>query len=357
MKNAARITVAVTGMNAMPDNPAPGVSVIDCLRQAFGDKIRIVGLGYDAFDAGLYIDNYCDAVYLLPYPRIGLEALFFRFNEIQQVEHIDLLIPCLDAELFLLTRLTERLLSIGITTFLPNEEQLERISKSRLSELAKIVDFDYPEVKSLFTPSFFQSCTLEGWPYPMVVKGLFYDARIISTPEAGTTAFYEMSRDWGLPILVQRFIKGEEYNLTAIGNGAGDILGEVMIKKVAVTNKNKVCVGVTMHDEILLSVAKKIIKELQWRGPFELEVMRDLSGNYHLIEMNPRFPAWISLSQSIGRNLPARMLELVLGKEMEPFSPTSVGTYFVRYARDQTVTLQQIELMTINGFSFLKQER
>jgi carbamoyl-phosphate synthase large subunit len=356
MKTATQFTVAVTGMNAMPDNPAPGVSVINCLRQAFGDKIRIIGLGYDAFDAGFYIDNHCDAMYLLPYPRVGIEALYFRLNEIQQIEHIDLLIPCLDAELFLLTRLIEKLSNIGIATFLPDEEQLERISKSRLSELAKIVDFNYPEVKSILTPSFFQSCTLEGWPYPFVVKGLFYDARIVSTPEAGVIAFNDITKDWGLPILVQRFIKGEEYNLTAIGDGAGDILGEVMIKKVAVTNKNKVCVGVTIHDEILLNIAKKIIKELQWKGPFELEVMRDLDGIYHLIEMNPRFPAWISLSQNIGRNLPARLVELVLGKKIEPFTPTSTGTYFVRHARDQIVSLQQIESMTINGFSILNQE-
>jgi hypothetical protein len=45
-----RVTVAVTGMNAVPDNPGPGLAVARCLREYHGDGIRIVGLGYDALD-------------------------------------------------------------------------------------------------------------------------------------------------------------------------------------------------------------------------------------------------------------------------------------------------------------------
>lgn len=357
MINPARITVGITGISAMPDNPAPGLSVIDCLRQAFGNQVRIIGLGYDAFDSGFYIDNYCDAGYLLPYPRVGLEALFLRLSEIQRIENINFLMPCLDAELFLFSRLSERLFNLGIQTFIPSEAQLESISKGRLAELAKVVEFDYPEVKSLSSSSFFETCSLEGWNYPIVVKGIFYDARIVYSAEMGVTAFNEISRDWGLPILVQRYITGEEYNLSAIGDGAGNMLGEVMMKKVAVTQKNKAYVGVTMYDDILLTAAKKIIKELQWKGPFELEVIRDSKGIYHLIEMNPRFPAWISLSAGVGRNLPARLVELVQGKKMSAVSPPSTGTYFIRYARDEMVTLQQIESMTINGCSILRGDR
>lgn len=357
MMPSDRITVAVTGINAMPDNPAPGISVISCLRQAFGKQLRIVGLGYDAFDAGFYIDNLCDSGYLLPYPRVGLEAFYLRLTEIQQVEHIHFIIPCLDVELFLFTQLKERLTALGMATFLPTAEQMDRISKSRLSELAKTLNLSYPEMKPLFTSSFFGSCSLEGWEYPLVVKGQFYDARIVSTPEAGMTAFKEIASDWGLPILVQRYIGGEEYNLTALADEASNILGEVMMKKVAVTSKNKAFVGVTMYDQVLLGIAKKIIKELQWKGPFELEVIRDLKGGYHLIEINPRFPAWISLASGAGRNLPARLLELALGKKLGSFLPPSTGTYFVRYARDQIVSLQQIESMTIKGSSILKVEQ
>jgi len=63
-----RLTVAVTGMNAKPDNPGPGLAVARCLKEAYGDDIRIIGLGYDVLDAGLYLHECCDSGYLLPYP-------------------------------------------------------------------------------------------------------------------------------------------------------------------------------------------------------------------------------------------------------------------------------------------------
>ena len=47
-----------------------------------------------------------------------------------------------------------------------------------------------------------------------------------------------------------------------------------------------------------------------WRGPLEVEVMRDHHGDYQLIEINPRFPAWIYLSAGVGRNLPLMLLQL-----------------------------------------------
>lgn len=355
MKKSASLTVGITGISAIPENPAPGVSVITCLRKAFGDNIHIVGLGYDAFDSGFYISNCCDSGYLIPVPSMGVEKLFFRLNEIQQIEPMNFIIPCLDAELSLFSRLSERLLKIGIKTFLPTEDQLERVSKSRLSELAGIVDFDYPEVKPLFTSHFFESCMMEGWTYPIVVKGIFYDARIVHTPREGINAFDEIAKDWGLPILAQRFIKGEEYNLSGIGDGKGHLPFAMMMKKIAVTQKHKAYVGVTMHDEVLYQAAQKIIKELHWKGPFELEVMRDPSGTYHLIEMNPRFPAWISLSAGAGENLPEKLINL-LKEETIPPSSTKIGTYFLRYARDEIVTLKQIEAMVIDGRLNLKED-
>lgn len=353
MKKSTPATVAITGMNALPENPAAGVPVARCLREAFGNKIRIVGLGYDAFDAGLYINNYCDAAYLLPYPRVGSEALFLRLNEIQRIEKIDALIPCLDAELAVLIGITEKLLHLGIRTFLPKIDALLRCYKDRLPELAKIIGLNYPEVKVLYSSDFFNHCHLEGWIFPLVVKGPFYDARIVSTPAEAKEAFRIIANDWGVPILAQRFSQGEECNLTAIGDGAGKMIGEVMMKKVALTSKHKACVGVTTHDQILINAAKKMVNELQWKGPFELEVMYDPSGIYHLIEINPRFPAWISLSQGVGRNLPALLLELMLGQKMSPLAPPSVGTYFIRYAQEQIVSLKQIESMVTRGSSVL----
>lgn len=343
------ITVAVTGMNALPENPGPGLAVARCLREAYGDQIRIVGLSYDALDPGMYLNEFCNVAYLLSYPLNGSDALLERLADIQQREKIDVLIPCLDAELPLMVALAGALADLGIKTFLPDAEQLQRRSKDRLPELAKAAGVSCPEIKPLTSPAFFHTCQHEGWTYPMVVKGPFYDAKIVATANDAAAAFRQLAAEWGLPVLAQRFIAGEEYNLTAVGDGKGEMLGEVMMKKRAVTAKGKAWAGIATNDKALAEMAGRLIATLKWKGPLEVEVMRDASGQYQLIEINPRFPAWIYLSHGVGRNLPAMLLELALGRCPRPLPAPRPGTMFIRYAQETIIPLAEFETMMING--------
>ncbi len=347
--NTKPLTVAITGMNALPDNPGPGLAVARCLREAYGDGVRIIGLGYDALDPGLYLGEYCDSVYLLSYPLNGSELLLERLAEIQAMEAIDVLIPCLDAELPLMVGLAEKLTGLGINTFMPNADQFERRSKARLAELAEAAGIAHPELKTLANPQFFQRCDKEGWSYPLVVKGVFYDAKIVANPEQAAAAFHSIAHEWGLPVLVQRFVVGEEYNLTGIGDGKGNLLGEVMMKKRAVTSKGKAWAGVATADENLAEVARKLVRELNWKGPLEVEVMRDAKGDYQLIEINPRFPAWIYLSHGVGRNLPALLLELAMGRPAPAMAPPRPGTMFIRHALETIVPMSLFESLMMQG--------
>jgi carbamoyl-phosphate synthase large subunit len=349
MNKTATITVAVTGMNALPESPGPGLAVARCLREQYGERVRIIGLGYDALDPGLYLPEYCDVSHLVSYPLHGSEALLERITSIHRNEPIDVLIPCLDAELPLMVLLAPRLAVLGIRTFLPDAEQLARRAKDQLPALCKLADVNCPEVRPLTNPAFFHTCHSEGWKYPMVVKGVFYDAKIVYNAEEAVAAFHKVAAEWGLPVLAQHFIAGEEYNLTAVGDGTGKLLGEVMMKKRAVTSKGKAWAGVTTLDESLSAAAGRLVAALEWKGPLEVEVMRDAKGAYHLIEINPRFPAWIYLSHGAGRNLPALLLELALGHEPPEFKPPKAGTMFIRYALETIVPLATFENLMMGG--------
>jgi carbamoyl-phosphate synthase large subunit len=98
----------------------------------------------------------------------------------------------------------------------------------------------------------------------------------------------------------------EERNVVALGDGAGGMLGSVAMKKLAVTDKGKGWAGITIRDPELIRIAERFVSATQWRGPFELEVMLARDGTYYVIEINPRFPAWVYLSASSGVNLPKR---------------------------------------------------
>lgn len=343
------VTVAITGMNAKPDNPGPGVAVARCLREAAGFRGRIIGLGYDALDPGLYLQRYCDAAYLLPYPSAGEQALLDQLKLIQAEEHIDILLPCLDAELPGMVRLLPALTELGFTTFLPNAEQLRLRNKDRLPELAEMAGIRCPEIKSVTQAGFFYQCQDEGWSYPLVVKGVFYGAEIAHTPDEAADAFRKLAAEWGFPVLVQRLVKGEEYNLTAVGDGEGNLLGPVMMKKMAVTDKGKAWAGISIDDQTLLQASLDLVKAIRWRGPLEVEVMRDTQGHYQLIEINPRFPAWIYLSAGVGRNLPYVLLQLALGQTPAAFPAANTGVLFIRHAEENIVPIAEFEAVVMRG--------
>jgi len=344
-----KLTVAITGMNAKPDNPGPGLAVSRCLTESAEFSGRIVGLSYDALDPGLYLKDYCDTGYLLPYPSSGDDAFLERLTAIHEKEHIDIFIPCLDAELPSIIRLNPVINEMGIKTFLPTAEQFRLRNKDKLVELSELAGIDCPRIEAITNSQFFYQCQDDNWSFPLVVKGLFYDAKIVHNPEEATIAFKSIAAEWGFPVLVQQFVKGEEYNLTAVGDGKGNMIGAVMMKKMALTDKGKAWAGVTVLDNKLYEASRQLIKALEWRGPLEVEVLKDSKGNYNLLEINPRFPAWIYLSHGVDRNLPLALIKLALDEKPQEYNELKPGIMFIRYAEEVIVPISRFESLIVNG--------
>jgi len=336
--------VAVTGMNARPENPGPGYAVARCLRQGAGFRGRLVGLGYDVLDAGLYHAS-LDASYLLPYPAAGSEALLERLLEVHEREHLDAVIPCLDAELPCFVAIVPELELRGIRCMLPSAAQLQRRNKDRLPELCRSLGIHTPETRTVTDPGFFRS---GDWSYPLVVKGAFYDAVICYDAHQAEDAYYRLAAQWGYPVLVQRFHEGQEINLTGLGTAQG-LIGAVMMSKRALTDKGKAWAGVSVVDEQLERLAATLVEGLGWRGPFEAEVLRARDGQLYLIEMNPRFPAWIYLSHGVGRNLPLTLVEMLQGEAAPIFPPLRPGVMFLRYAEELIVDMKSFENLMMRG--------
>ncbi len=348
MKRRA-VAVAVTGMNARPDNPGPGLAVARCLKESRHLDARVLGLSYDALDPGLYLPQWSDESHLLPYPSAGEETFMARLAGLHEASGFDVLLPCLDAELPTLSRLVPWLDKLGVATLLPTAEQIRLRAKDRLNELAAEAKIDCPETKSLFREDFLANAAAEGFDYPLVVKGLFYDAKIAHTQDEATVAFRRIAGEWGLPVLVQKFAAGEEINLTGIGDGEGRLLGPVMMKKRALTDKGKAWAGISIHDEALLAAARRLVAATRWRGPLEVEVMRSADGRLSLIEINPRFPAWVYLSVGVGQNLPEMLVRLALGEKVAEPSPAPAGILFIRYAQEVIVPLSDFEAIVTTG--------
>ena len=340
------LTVGVTGLNAT-DNPGPGVAVIRALRDA-DPNIRLVGLAYDALDPGVYATELLRDIFMLPYPSQGLTAFWSRLEYIHSKVGLDVIIPTLDAELPAFLDLEPKLRELGIKTLLPTREQFTLREKGRLAALG---------IKSgILVPPTAVVNTIEELsrvhhrvPYPLFVKGLYYGATLAHSYDEATHAFYKVVAQWCIPVVVQGQISGEEFNIFALGDGEGGLVGAVGMKKLVLTDKGKGWAGITVNDPALLHVAKQFMSATSWRGPCEIELMRDKNGQYHLIEINPRVPAWVYLSAGAGMNLPYAAVELALGRKPSVGTEYTVGTLFVRISIDQIARIEDFQNMVTTG--------
>ncbi len=154
---------------------------------------------------------------------------------------------------------------------------------------------------------------------------------------------------WGLPVIIQEFIHGTEVNVTALGDGKGNMIGAVPMRKQYITDKGKAWAGISIDDKKLLSITQKVIRTTKWRGGLELEMIRTGEGEYYLLEINPRFPAWVYLAVGCGQNHPEALIKMALGLKVKPFSKYDIGKMFIRYSWDMIVELKEFEKISTKG--------
>jgi carbamoyl-phosphate synthase large subunit len=342
-----KVTIAVTGLNNI-DSPGPGIPVIRGIRESKEFEVRIIGLAYEHLEPGIYMSDLVDKTYMIPYPAEGKDVLFKRLLEIHQKEKLDVIIPNFDAELFSFIKLGKKLEEIGIKTYLPTIEQFDERNKSNLPSYGEKYGVMVPGGTEVFSVSDLDN-TLKSMNYPVMIKGKYYDAYPAYSLEQAVNYFAKMSAKWGLPVIVQEFIKGTEVNVIALGDGKGNLIAAVPMRKQYITDKGKAWGGITIDDKSMIDLARKIMSQTKWKGGMELELIRSADNKLYLLEINPRIPAWVYLAVGAGQNIPEALLKLTLGMDVAPFTKYTVGKMFIRYSYDMIVDLELFSRLTTTG--------
>ncbi len=341
-------TIAVTGLNAI-DSPGPGLAVIRSLRDAESFDVRIIGLSYETMEPGIYMHDLVDKTYQIPYPSSGQGVLMERFQFINSVENLDFMFPNFDAELFNFIKIQNQFeKELGIKMVLPTLDQFEARHKVNLYDYGIKHDIKVPIAKMIFSTNEILKIT-EEFGFPMVIKGKFYDAKIAYSVDQAAQHFNKISAQWGLPVIIQEFVHGSEVNVCGIGDGEGNLLGAVPMRKLYITDKGKAWAGVTLDDDKLIKITKNLVKETNWQGPFELEFMKTTNDEYYLIEINPRFPAWCYLTVGAGQNQVESLVNLGMNIPVEPFTDYEIGKMFIRYSNDMIVDMEEFEKISTLG--------
>lgn len=348
VKNRKALTIAVTALNAH-DNPGPGVGVIRSLRDNKELELRIIGLSYETMEPGAYLHDLVDITYQVPYPSAGSDPLLHRLVFINEIEKIDVIIPNFDAELRNYIKISSSLERHGIKTFLPSLEELTRLDKLHLYEFCKKHDILAP--KTLQVNSLDKIDELDDeFDFPVFVKGTFYEAYKAINKDQVKTYFTKLSSKWGLPVIIQESIEGTEINIAGLGDGLGNMFGAVPLRKLYITDRGKGWSGVVLSDPTLVEHAKKFVEITNWRGGFELEYIRTSDDKLSLLEINPRFPAWIYAATAAGQNLPDSLVKLALNAPVSPYNEYKDGKMFIRYAWELITDISEFQKFSTQGY-------
>lgn len=338
--------IAITGL-ARGENPQPGGALVRSLRRAWPDAF-IVGLVYDAQESGIYAKDRPDVVFTIPYPSAGKSVLLDRLDSILELAPFDLLLPTLDAEIEPLIHLEKSLLERGITPVLPTAEAFHSRTKQNLSVLCDRCDVKTPLTKVVHDV---QSAlaVIGDVGFPAFVKGPFYDAYRVFGNGDLVARSQALLAEWGGPLLVQEALDGVEFNMLAVGDGEGGVLASCTVRKTVLSSKGKGYGGVTVNDPKLQAQCERLIRELKWKGPLELEFLCDrTSGDFYLLEINPRFPAWADVPALLGINMAELVVRQAMGESVDVVGACPAGNFFLRHNVDLVGSVEELgQLMSL----------
>ncbi|MFQ5763366.1 MAG: ATP-grasp domain-containing protein [Rhodospirillales bacterium] len=338
---ASDIHVAVSGFAGL-NNPHPGIPAARALRAGWRGRLEIHALGYDVFMTGAWMPGIADRLHLLPSLDEGDEAVLERIMEIHANVRLDAIIPCLDLEMPIFSRLAQRLSHEGIMTLLPPPESIYATSKLRLPMFSHDNDIRAPKTIHVLN---MDDVTLhaEQFGFPLMVKGTVTGAKRVGNADQARKEAEILNDKWGAGVLLQEPIAGEEFVVGAVQSGSGSCLGLVAMRKLGVNPDGKAVFGSVIDDPKIEREAKRILEKLNWAGPLELEFIRPHgSDQFYLLEINCRFASWILLSAFAGCNLPVLLLREILKPGRRRIARPHPGTMFVRNVEETTVSLAQV---------------
>jgi len=344
-RDGARIgTVAITGLNAA-DNPAPGLTVARSVL-AMAQPPRLIGLTHEVLATGAYMDGIWDEIRMLPFPSREEGGYAEALIEHCRATGAECLIPTLDIEMPIVSRLQARLAAAGVATLVPSADALAAAAKPRLPALAEH-GFRLPRTTSV-AGYWDVGRALQELGMPCVLKGPMADAQIVRTEDEARVAAGRLAATWGFPLIAQSFVEGEELGIAAVADRRHGIVGCVAVRKEIRSLNGNTWGGTSVVDRVLWSLAERFADALRWVGPFELEVIRHPRRGPHLLEANPRFPAWVYLSAGAGANLPDAVVRLARGERV-PTLATRAGAFYVRMAWDAISSVDRMGSLAVEG--------
>jgi len=303
-------------------NPQPGVGIARSVRQAYPDA-TIIGVEYSNRCSGIHWQDFDDIWLQRPWEELNLD---FHAAEVRQVlDAGGLWISGIDLEIMWFGDIFPN----GHPNLLtPPAGALKQVAKPEVSAHkglpVKIPVYVSTELSDWDLHAF---CRQNDWK--IWLKGPYYDAVRTRSWSEFLDMRHRLSSAWSTQkLFLQSHVTGYEESI-CFSAYRGEMLGAIRMRKRDLTEMSKTWAGdVTEVPAEYQAALRKVVRDLNWTGGAELEMVRDANEQLWLLEMNPRFPAWIHGGTIAGYNLPGKLIEGATG--VKPQEITEITEEFTR---------------------------
>ncbi len=257
---------------------------------------------YHFFSSSIF-SKYVHKRYVIANPYRNERKYISNLLKIIHNEDISMIIPVGFIDNITIARY--RHLFKGVIIPIPEYEKILEVSnKLTLGRMLKKLGIKYPET------SRYVRNRLEV-DYPVVLKGLSDASKPVYILHK--TAFRNLSiRD--SKTIVQQFIVGIGHGYFALAKD-GEIYLEFCHKRIIEDPPigGPSVVACSYYDPVLIRLGRRIVKHLKWNGVIMVELKKDVeTGEYYVIEINPKFWGSLELSQACGVDFTKALIDLFL---------------------------------------------
>lgn len=276
------------------------------------------------------MDPRATGLYLVPpdrriiVPRGDDQAFVPAVHEVCRTRAIDLMIPTVDAELVPLALANDAFCAIGVKLALSPLESLRlcRDKHALLTSLASVVPVPESELLT-------EALAAGAISFPRLAKPRS------GAGSSGVTMVRCRSDLDALPkdgsFLLQEFLPGEEYSVDVYVRSDGRTIAAVPRERMK-TDSGIAVVARTVQNPALIDAAIRAAEGAGIRQVANVQFKRGVDGVCKLLEINPRFPGTLPLTEGAGVDLPALLIAEISGlslpETLVPFKEIMVVRYW-----------------------------
>ena len=326
-------TTGETAVGSVAIAASPGATT--CLRCLHRQDVNTIAYSHDDTAPALY-SQCCDEDVLVPSPFTDLQGYTEALLSIAEREDVRTIIPPREQDAYVLSKHRERFAE-HVSPVWPSFETLRLVhDRKALVEAARQAGVSAPRTQlldsfegdadqyvikprySLLAPAYVD--TLRSDQLAIVDSVIFGREDDEIDSEAIKS---ELKHE---PIC-QKFIPGEEYGFWALYN-EGEAVATCLkrqVRGVSYTGGTSVY-RETIHDEALEKAGRNLLEHLDWHGLASVQFKRHAeTGEYMLLEINPRVWTSISCPVRAGLDFPYYVWKLAIGEQPTPNTTYEAG--------------------------------